>query len=110
MGKRKVSDKLEIGLYFTIFFEILVFCTIVLSGCGQGQEKAVEQKIGSQEPLNVVATIFPYYDFTRQIAGDMVDLELIVPAGMDSHSFEPTPADMRKIEEADVIICNAEGR
>ena len=43
MGKRKVSDKLEIGLYFTIFFEILVFCTIVLSGCGQGQEKAVEQ-------------------------------------------------------------------
>ena len=106
MGKRKVSDKLEIGLYITIFFEILVFCTIVLSGCGQGQEKAVEQKIGSQEPLNVVATIFPYYDFTRQIAGDMVDLELIVPAGMDSHSFEPTPADMRKIEEADVIICN----
>lgn len=64
------------------------------------------EKSSRQEPVKVVATIFPYYDFTRQIAGDMVDLELIVPAGMDSHSFEPTPADMRKIEEADVVICN----
>ena len=36
----------------------------------------------------------------------MIDLELIVPAGMDSHSFEPTPADMRKFEEADVVILN----
>lgn len=58
------------------------------------------------EPLRVAATLFPYYDFTRQIAGDLVELELIVPAGMDSHSFEPTPADMRKLQEADVLICN----
>lgn len=58
------------------------------------------------EPLKVAATLFPYYDFVRQIAGELVDLELIVPAGMDSHSFEPTPADMRKIQEADVVICN----
>ncbi len=58
------------------------------------------------ERLRVAATLFPYYDFTRQIAGDLVELELIVPAGMDSHSFEPTPADMRKLQEADVLICN----
>jgi len=41
----------------------------------------------------VVTTIFPYYDFVRQIAGDRVRLKMVVPAGMDSHSFEPTPAD-----------------
>ncbi len=56
--------------------------------------------------LKVAATLFPYYDFTRQIAGDLVDLELVIPAGMDSHSFEPTPAHMRTIQEADVLICN----
>ena len=33
-------------------------------------------------------------------------LKLIVPAGMDSHSFEPTPADMIAMQEADVLICN----
>lgn len=56
--------------------------------------------------LCVVTTLFPYYDFVRQIAGDRVKLKLIVPAGMDSHSFEPTPADMIAMQEADVLICN----
>lgn len=56
--------------------------------------------------LNVVTTLFPYYDFVRQIAGSEVELTLVVPAGMDSHSFEPTPADMRIIQNADVLICN----
>ena len=41
--------------------------------------------------LNVVTTLFPYYDFLRQIAGDSIRLTMVVPAGMDSHSFEPTP-------------------
>lgn len=59
----------------------------------------------SEEPrLKVVATLFPYYDFTRQVAGDKVELSMVVPAGMDSHSFEPTPADMRLIQNADVLI------
>ena len=31
---------------------------------------------------------------------------MVVPAGMDSHSFEPTPADIRLIQNADVLICN----
>ena len=56
--------------------------------------------------LNVVTTLFPYYDFTRQIAGGEVELSLVVPAGMDSHSFEPTPADMRLIQNADILIRN----
>lgn len=56
--------------------------------------------------LCVVTTIFPYYDFARQIAGDRVKLKLVVPAGMDSHSFEPTPADMIAMQEADVLVCN----
>ena len=50
--------------------------------------------------------LFPYYDFARQIAGDKIELDMVVPAGMDSHSFEPTPADMRMIQEADILICN----
>ena len=51
-------------------------------------------------------TLFPYYDFVRQIAGDRVDLQMVIPAGMDSHSFEPTPADIRTIQHADVLISN----
>lgn len=54
----------------------------------------------------VAVTLFPYYDFVRQVAGDRVKLELVVPAGMDSHSFEPTPADLIKIQESDVFFYN----
>lgn len=60
----------------------------------------------TERRLNVVTTLFPYYDFARQIAGDRIDLTLVIPAGMDSHSFEPTPADMRTIQGADILISN----
>ena len=76
----------------------------VLTGCGN----AVGQNAKKEDDgkLNVVTTLFPYYDFARQIAGDAVDLTMVVPAGMDSHSFEPTPADIRTIQHADVLISN----
>ncbi|MCI9636876.1 MAG: zinc ABC transporter substrate-binding protein [Hungatella sp.] len=80
---------------------------LALAGCGQGSDSREPGNGNTGErPLKVAATLFPYYDFARQIGGDVIDLELIVPAGMDSHSFEPTPADMRKFEEADVVILN----
>ncbi len=56
--------------------------------------------------LQVVTTIFPYYDFARQVAGEYADVTMIVPAGMDTHSFEPTAEDMVMIGQADVLIYN----
>lgn len=76
---------------------LLLLC---LTGCGVRETKQEGDR------LQVVTTVFPYYDFTRQIAGEDVELTMVVPAGMDSHSFEPTPADMRLIQNADVLICN----
>ena len=72
-------------------------------GSGIHEDKGQD---GVDDRLCVVTTIFPYYDFVRQIAGDRVKLKLVVPAGMDSHSFEPTPADMIAMQEADVLVCN----
>ncbi|MDR2149245.1 MAG: zinc ABC transporter substrate-binding protein [Spirochaetaceae bacterium] len=53
---------------------------------------------------NVVTTIFPPYDFVREIAGDKVNLTMLLPPGAESHSFEPTPQDIIKIQNADVFI------
>ena len=89
-----------------------VVMVISIWGCAAGQRPpesentTVLSQEGKDERLLVVTTIFPYYDFVRQIAGDKVKLKLVVPAGMDSHSFEPTPADMIAMQEADVLICN----
>ncbi len=54
--------------------------------------------------LLVVASLFPQYDFARQIAGELADVSLLLPPGAESHSFEPTPADMRRIATADLFI------
>lgn len=85
--------------------ELLVITSVFLflTGCSGQKNDTADEKQGK---LQVVTTLFPYYDFTRQITGDLVDLTLVVPAGMDSHSFEPTPADMLTIQNADVLICN----
>ena len=90
---------------------LLVSIVLVLSGCavkeGGTDSRNSDAVTGERKDrLTVVTTLFPYYDFTRQIAGDLVDLSMVIPAGMDSHSFEPTPADIRKIQQADVLIAN----
>lgn len=96
-----------------VFFTVMLLSAGLAAGCGGRRQEPdgnrTEDHVqaeGSKEKLKVVTTLFPYYDFTRQIAGDKVELTLVVPAGMDSHSFEPTPADMRTIQEADILICN----
>lgn len=75
-------------------------------GADSGRPAGEGQRQEDSGRLCVTATIFPYYDFARQIAGDRVRLKLVVPAGMDSHSFEPTPADMREIQESDILLYN----
>ncbi|WP_442913814.1 metal ABC transporter substrate-binding protein [Lacrimispora sp.] len=75
---------------------------VALLGCSRNEKPSYT----GESKLKVVTTLFPYYDFTRQVAGDKVELTMVVPAGMDSHSFEPTPADVQVIREADVLICN----
>ena len=77
-----------------------------LTGCGSVSDTHGDVGTPNDGKLKVVTTLFPYYDFTRQIAGDAVDLSMVIPAGQDSHSFEPTPADIRLIQNADLLICN----
>ena len=77
-----------------------------LTGCGSVSDTHGDVGTPNDGKLKVVTTLFPYYDFTRQIAGDAVDLSMVIPAGQDSHSFEPTPADMITMQQADLMVCN----
>ena len=53
-----------------------------------------------------MTTVFPAYDFARQVAGDQAKVTLLVPPGAETHSFEPTAQDMRRIQSCDLLICN----
>ncbi|MGI6005276.1 MAG: metal ABC transporter substrate-binding protein, partial [Christensenellales bacterium] len=77
---------------------MVLLLTAVLAGCGQSYDTDDSGKI------SVVATIFPPYDFVREIAGDHVQLTMLLPPGSESHSYEPTPQDIIRIQNCDVFI------
>jgi zinc transport system substrate-binding protein len=54
--------------------------------------------------INVVTTIFPPYDFVREVAGDRVNLTMLLKPGAESHSYEPSPQDIIKVQNCDVFI------
>ena len=56
------------------------------------------------EKIKIIATIFPQYDFVREIAGDAVDLTMLLRPGAESHSFDPTPQDIKRINGCDAFI------
>lgn len=85
---------------------LLFLVCLSAAGCGRAQTDGARQPNTEDKRLKVVTTLFPYYDFLRQIGGDRIDLTMVIPAGMDSHSFEPTPADMILIQNADLAVCN----
>lgn len=82
---------------------LLLICICSLAGCKKGSQKDNEES----GKLSVVTTIFPYYDFVKNIAGDKVELSMIVPAGQDLHSFKPDSTDMSNVLKADVLIYNS---
>ena len=63
---------------------------------------------GSAGKLTVVTTLFPLYDFVRTIGGDKVSATLLLPPGVESHSFEPKPDDIIRINSAAVFIYTSE--
>lgn len=87
-----------------------MFLLCILTACArENRPQAETDKTAADSAdgkLTVVTTLFPYYDFARQVGGEAIDLSMVIPAGMDSHSFEPTPADIRLMQSADILICN----
>ena len=81
-------------------FLVLVLLVANLTACGN---KSVEPENTSD--FSVVTTIFPEYDWTRNIIGDTdADLTMLINSGVDLHSFQPSADDIIKISECDVFI------
>ena len=76
-----------------------------LSACGQADSNQTTEK--DEKQIKVVTTIFPEYDWTREILGDRlkdVDLTLLLDNGTDLHSFQPAVKDIMKVSSCDLLI------
>lgn len=56
--------------------------------------------------MKIVTTIFPAYDFARQVFGDKADITLLLKPGTESHGYDPSARDIVKIDSCDLFIYN----
>jgi zinc transport system substrate-binding protein len=75
----------------------LAFACLSFSGAALAQDAPVKK-------FSVVATNFPAYDFARQVAGDRVEVSMLLSPGAESHTYEPTPQDILKIQNAGLFV------
>ncbi len=84
----------------TITLILALALLLFVPACGETQEQ------GTDTRLSIVTTLFPAYDFAREIAGERASVSLLVPPGAEAHSFEPTARDMIRIQESSLFFCN----
>ncbi|MDD2580607.1 MAG: zinc ABC transporter substrate-binding protein [Desulfuromonadaceae bacterium] len=86
--------KSRIGVVILV---VLCSAALFLASCKKGEEKPAVS-------LQVVTTLFPLYDFARTIAGDKAHVTMLLPPGVEPHTFEPRPEDMIRISRAGLFI------
>lgn len=81
--------------------KLLILCliTALLVSCASVQRQEAENH------LQVVATVFPCYDFAHRIGGDLCDVTMLITPGTEPHGYEPTLADTAKLSECDLLLC-----
>lgn len=82
-----------------LVFLVLIFSVILIAISNFTKIKSSENN-----KIEVIATLFPQYDFVKQVGGDKVNVTLLLPPGVESHTYEPTPQDMFKINNSKLFI------
>ena len=84
-------------------FLVLAMAVGLLAGCGKQNEPTTSD----ETKLSIVTTIFPEYDWVREILGDKADnaeVTMLLDNGVDLHSYQPTADDIVKISDCDLFI------
>lgn len=90
--------------------------SLCCAACGTQKPKA-EEKTAAEglttdsdgHKLKVMASFYPMYDFAKKVGGDKVEVTNLVPAGTEPHDWEPAATDIKKLEEADILVYNGAG-
>jgi ABC-type Zn uptake system ZnuABC Zn-binding protein ZnuA len=83
---------------------------VLVAGCnGSAASPSPSESTGVAADYTVIATTSVFADLAQLALGDSVTIETIIPAGVDVHTFEPSPADAQKLAGADLIVMNGLG-
>lgn len=82
------------GRFFALFAAL-----ILLGSACQRQER-----VPATDKLTIVTTLFPIHDFAKNVGKGKVEVSLLLPPGVEPHSFEPKPDDIVRVNKADVFV------
>ncbi|WP_366509131.1 ZinT/AdcA family metal-binding protein [Ruminococcus sp.] len=99
---------------FGIYAVTLAMAAMGMTGCSSSSSSSSKTEVTTQaankasaEPFSVVCTIFPEYDWVKEILGDHADnveLTYLLDSGVDLHNYQPTADDMMKISNCDLFV------
>lgn len=82
-----------------VSFLILILIIIICISCFK-----TEQITKQEGKIQIIATLFPQYDFAKHIVGDKAEVKLLLNSGVETHHYEPTPKDMISINQSDLFL------
>lgn len=86
-------------LFGTCMLFVIIICVYVLVKFNQNKNTQIQTN-----KIVVITTLFPLYDIAKNIGQDKVEVTLLLPPGVEAHSFEPKPSDIVKINKADIFV------
>ena len=90
--------------------KIIILLLIALLGSAvPAVSTACRSKPAAGQPLRVLSVETFLADIVQNVAGDRLIVEALMPLGADPHSFEPTPQDVARVAQSDVLIVNGAG-
>ncbi|MDX9917257.1 MAG: zinc ABC transporter substrate-binding protein [Gudongella sp.] len=87
---------------------IMILMLLFISGCTKDEINQRDNDDSVDGKITVVATLFPQYDFARTIGGDKINVKLILPPGVEPHSYEPTPMDVIQMNKSELFLYTGE--
>ncbi|MEM9991045.1 MAG: zinc ABC transporter substrate-binding protein, partial [Bacteroidota bacterium] len=87
-----------------VFLGITLLCLIL--SCSSDRSTTSTTTPSTTDIPTVVATASIFADMAQNIAGDLLEVQTIVPIGSDPHLYEPLPRDAKLVSEADVVLMN----
>jgi zinc transport system substrate-binding protein len=59
--------------------------------------------------LKVITTVFPLYEFVKEVGGDRIEITLILPPGVEPHTYDPRPSDIQNLAKANLVVYVGKG-
>ena len=96
---QRVQGEEEMRIVF-----ILLSVVLLLSSCQKNSGGSASDGVSGGDSFSVAAVDFPSYDAARAVMGGTDDLVMLLPPGTESHSYDPTPRDMVRLSESDLVV------